>query len=60
MLNNGIPVIVVSRRLGHANASTTPNIYAHVMPSMQAEAAEMIDNLITPVAVQLNTTEIKS
>jgi hypothetical protein len=30
------------------------------MPGMQAEAAELIDNLITPVAVQLDTTDVKS
>lgn len=40
MLNNGAPVLVVSRRLGHARASITLDVYAHLIPRMQAEAAE--------------------
>ena len=58
MLNYGIPVIVVSQRLGHARASITLDVYGHLIPVMQAEAAEMIGNLITPVAVQLSEAEI--
>jgi integrase len=49
MLNHGVPVIVVSRRLGHAKPSITLDIYGHLIPGMQAEAAEMIDELVTPV-----------
>jgi len=49
MLNHGIPLIVVSRRLGHAKPSITLDIYGHLIPGMQVEAAEMIDELVTPV-----------
>ena len=49
MLNHGIPPIVVSRRLGHARASITLDVYGHLLPSMQNEAAEIIDELITPI-----------
>ena len=49
MLNHGIPVIVVSRRLGHAKPSITLDVYGHLIPSMQIEAAQKIDELITPV-----------
>ncbi|HSF82485.1 MAG TPA: site-specific integrase, partial [Anaerolineales bacterium] len=57
MLNHGIPVIVVSRRLGHAKPSITLDVYGHLIPSMQAEAAQKIDELITPVEVtQLHPT----
>ena len=49
MLNHGIAVIVVSRRLGHAKPSITLDVYGHLIPSMQAEAAQKIDELITPV-----------
>jgi integrase len=52
MLNHGTPVIVVSRRLGHAKPSITLDIYGHLIPGMQAEAAQMIDELITPVEIQ--------
>jgi len=53
MLNNGIPPIVVSRRLGHSKASITLDIYGHLIPSMQAQAADLMDELVTPIAVQL-------
>lgn len=58
MLNAGIPVIVVSRRLGHARASITLDIYGHLIPTMQVEVAEKIDELIMPVAVQLDKTKV--
>jgi len=46
MLNHGIPVIVVSRRLGHARPSITLDVYGHLMPTMQDEAARLMDELI--------------
>lgn len=52
MLNAGIPVIVVSRRLGHARASITLDIYRHLIPSMQAEVADQIDDLVTLVEIE--------
>jgi integrase len=42
MLQAGIPVKVVSERLGHANATITLNLYAHVLPNMQRAAADML------------------
>ena len=41
--------MVVSRRLGHAKPSITLDVYGHMIPSMQIEAAQKIDELITPV-----------
>ena len=49
MLNHGVPVIAVSRRLGHSKPSITLDIYGHLIPSMQVEAAQKIDDLVTPV-----------
>jgi len=46
MLNRGIPVIVVSRILGHARPSITLDVYGHLMPTMQDEAAKLMDGLI--------------
>ena len=54
MLNHGTPILVVSRRLGHAKPSITLDVYGHLLPSVQAEAAEMLDELIMPI--QLHTT----
>ena len=60
MLNNGIPVIVVSRRLGHARASITLDVYGHLIPSLQADAAEKIYEMVTPIAVEFDNTKIGS
>ena len=38
----GVPIGVVSERLGHASPEFTLHRYAHVMPGMQREAADMI------------------
>ncbi len=54
LLNQGIPVITVSRRLGYARASITLDIYGHLIPTMQNEVAELIDDLVMPMAVQLD------
>ena len=54
ILNHDIPVIVVSRQLGHARTSITLDVYGHLLPSMQAEAAELIDGLVTPTEVKLD------
>ena len=55
MLNNGIPVLIVSRRLGHAKPSITLDVYGHLIPSKQEEAASLMDDLMTPIPVDSNT-----
>ena len=40
------PVHVVSARLGHASATITMQVYAHVLPGSQREAAELFAALI--------------
>jgi len=47
MLNNGVDVIMVSRRLGHAKPSITLDVFRHLIASMQASVAEIVDKLIT-------------
>ena len=39
MLKQGVHPKIVQERLGHASISTTMDIYSHVLPSMQDEAA---------------------
>lgn len=43
MIADGVPLVVVSHQLGHAQASTTANIYAHVIASAEAKAAQTFD-----------------
>jgi integrase len=46
LLRSGVPVHVVSARAGHANAAVTLNIYAHVMPGQQEDAAAIVDSAL--------------
>jgi integrase len=55
MLNLGIPVLVVSRILGHSRPSITLDVYGHLIPSAQAEVAEKMDELITPIELSSYT-----
>ena len=47
MLNHGIPVLIVSKRLGHSKPSITLDVYGHLIPSKQEEAAQLMDDLMT-------------
>jgi len=64
MLNYGTPIPVVSQRLGHSRTSLTMDTYAHAIPSKQAEAAELMEQLMTPIsfptAHELHTEEKKT
>lgn len=43
LIADGTPLVVVANNLGHAQVSTTNNIYAHVIAASEAKAAEVID-----------------
>jgi integrase len=58
MLNNNVSPIVVSKRLGHAKTSITLDVYGHLIPIMQNEAAEIIENLVTPIEITSNAPEL--
>jgi integrase len=45
MIANGVDIKTVSARAGHANISTTGNIYTHQIKSANARAAEKIGNI---------------
>jgi integrase len=46
LIKAGVPVKVVSERLGHGNPGFTIDTYQHVLPGMQAEAARVFEKLI--------------
>ncbi|MDX6499904.1 MAG: integrase [Blastocatellia bacterium] len=46
LLKAGENIKVVSERLGHANVSITLEIYAHVLPGMQRDAANRMEELL--------------
>ena len=43
LLKAGTPPHVVSRRLGHSTVAFTLQVYAHVLPGQQREAADAIE-----------------
>jgi integrase len=43
LLMDGVHVKVVSERAGHANITTTLNVYAAYVPNMQADVALRVD-----------------
>lgn len=47
LLKAGVPIKVVSERLGHATPSFTLDVYGWVMPGMQAEAAAVFSRLMS-------------
>jgi integrase len=53
LLNRGVPSIVVSRRFGHANPSTTLNVYTHLYMESQDEPARIMDEILTLELVTL-------
>ena len=46
LLAKGVPVKVVSERLGHASPTITLQVYAHVMPGNQRDAADLFARLV--------------
>jgi integrase len=46
MLNNGVPLEVVSATLGHAGYAITADVYARVRPSLQRQAADAMENVL--------------
>src|SRR5690606_8216275 len=46
MLKEGVPVKVVSERLGHSSVAFTMQVYQHVLPGMQADAAKRFDDTV--------------
>lgn len=46
LLSAGVPIKVISERLGHSSTRVTQDIYSHVLPQMQEAAADKIDDLL--------------
>jgi len=46
-LSGGVHPKVVQERLGHSQVSVTLDTYSHVAPSLQREAAERFDTVLS-------------
>ena len=49
LLLDNVPMHVVSKRLGHADIQTTVNLYGHLLPSSDPEAASRFADLVRVV-----------
>lgn len=47
LLDTGVPIKVVSERLGHTTIAMTMDVYGHVLPARDADAAARLDDLLT-------------
>ena len=54
LIKEGVPVKVVSERLGHAHIAHTIQTYQHLLPGMGADAAARFERLAGPVPTDEN------
>jgi integrase len=57
LLANGVHPKIASERLGHSRVSITLDLYSHVIPGMQEDAAALVDSALQ--TVMKNRTEKK-
>ncbi len=46
LINNGVPILLVSERLGHEDVQTTLRTYGHLYPSTTDAAVDMLDKMM--------------
>jgi len=47
LIKAGVPIKVISERLGHSSVSVTMDIYGHLLPGVQKEAAYAFEQLLS-------------
>jgi integrase len=52
MLSHGIPPVIVAGMLGHS-ISILLTKYAHFIPTMQDQAAQLMDDILTPIPIEI-------
>ncbi|MGB9866589.1 MAG: tyrosine-type recombinase/integrase [Bacillota bacterium] len=55
LLKRGVHPKVVQERLGHSSITVTMDIYSHVLPTMQKEAARAVDPIFSRAAAKWRT-----
>jgi integrase len=50
LLTRGVPVHIVSARLGHSSPMVTLSVYAHVLPTGDGQAAEVMAEVLVSKA----------
>ncbi len=59
MLSHGIPPVIVAGMLGHS-ISILLTTYAHYIPNLQGEAAQLMDEILTPILVEIDPPLLNS
>jgi len=54
MINHGVPIVIVSKILGHSKPGVTMNIYAHCITEYQHEPAKVMDEITMPMAIDVS------
>lgn len=60
MLNRNIPILTVSRILGQLKPSVTLDIYGHLIPGAQLEAARIMDEAFSFVPFDMTQRKLES
>ena len=56
MIADGAPLVVVSKQLGHAQTSTTANIYSHFLYSAKREMVDSIEAALAAPKLEKSST----
>jgi integrase len=59
LLINGVHPKVVSERLGHSSVGITLDIYSHVLPGLQEDAAKKLDSALRIAIKRQQEPEMK-
>lgn len=46
LINNNVPILAISRRLGHASPAITLNVYSHLYERTETEVNLMLENIV--------------
>ena len=49
LIDQGVDIVTISKRLGHAKSDITLRIYAHLFRKDDAKAAQAIDAIFKPI-----------
>jgi integrase len=58
MLSKGISIFIVSKIMEHARPSITSDIYGHLIPGAMSGIGDMMDEIIAPIPINVNTKSI--
>ena len=53
MISLGIPIVGVSKIFGHSIPSVTLNIYSHCVSEMPYKAAEVMEEIMSLIAIEM-------